>query len=65
MSYATIIKGVGIKRNGGVEAIEDLELPFPEVQPSEMLVKVIDHLLVEHNTSSRSPHGGSGTICRG
>jgi hypothetical protein len=44
MSYATTIKGVGIKQNGGVEAIEDLELPFPEVQPGEMLVKVIDHL---------------------
>jgi hypothetical protein len=68
MSYATSIKGVGIKKNGGVEVIEDLELPFPEVQPSEMLVKVIDHLLVEHNmhnTSSRSPHGDSGTIRRG
>lgn len=44
MSYDTTIKGVGIKQNGGVEAIEDLELPFPEVQPGEMLVKVIDHL---------------------
>ena len=45
MSYAATIKGVGIKQNGGVEVIEDLELPFPEVQPREMLVKVIvDHL---------------------
>ncbi len=44
MSYPTTVKGVGIKQNGGVEVIEDLELPFPDVQPGEMLVKVIDRL---------------------
>jgi hypothetical protein len=31
-------------QNGGVEVIEDLELPFPDVQRGEMLVKVIDRL---------------------
>jgi len=43
MSYPPFVKGIGIKRNGGVEVIEDLELPFPELQPRNMLVKVADH----------------------
>lgn len=44
MSYPATVKGVGIKQNGGVEVIENLELPFPEVHPGDMLVKVMDHL---------------------
>ncbi|KAI0307617.1 NAD(P)-binding protein [Multifurca ochricompacta] len=40
MPYPTVIKGVGIKQNGGVEVIEELELPFPQVDPGDMLVKV-------------------------
>jgi hypothetical protein len=43
MSYPATVKAVGIQQNGGVEVIENLELPFPKVQPGEMLVKVIDH----------------------
>ncbi|KAI0305085.1 hypothetical protein BC826DRAFT_896423, partial [Russula brevipes] len=39
MPYPPVVKGFGIKRNGGVEIIEDLELPFPELQPGNMLVK--------------------------
>jgi len=40
MPYPPVVKGFGIKRNGGVEIIE---LPFPELQPGNMLVKVADH----------------------
>jgi NADPH:quinone reductase len=40
MSYPTSIKAVGIRQNGGVEVIQDLELPFPEVKPGDILVKV-------------------------
>jgi hypothetical protein len=46
MSYPTTVKSVGIKKNGGLEVIEDLELPFPEVHPGDMLVKVMNHPLL-------------------
>jgi NADPH2:quinone reductase len=44
MPYPATVKSVGIRKNGGVEVIEDLELPFPEVHPGDMLVKVLDQL---------------------
>jgi hypothetical protein len=47
MSYPATVKGVGIKQNGGVEVIENLELPFPEVYPGDMLVKVMNHLYLQ------------------
>ncbi|KAI0303551.1 NAD-P-binding protein [Multifurca ochricompacta] len=40
MSYPTKIKAVGINETGGVEVIQDLEIPFPEVKPSDLLIKV-------------------------
>jgi len=40
MSYPKTVKAVGIKEQGGFEAIQDLELPFPEVTPTDLLVKV-------------------------
>ena len=38
-SYPSTVKAVGIKEVGGVEKIEDLELPFPSPKPNELLVK--------------------------
>ena len=40
MPYPTKIKAVGINETGGVEVIQDLEVPFPEVKPTDLLVKV-------------------------
>jgi hypothetical protein len=40
MSYPTKIKAVGIYETGGVEVIQNLEVPFPEVKPTDLLVKV-------------------------
>ncbi|TFY81404.1 hypothetical protein EWM64_g2606 [Hericium alpestre] len=40
MSYPKTSKAVGIQKTGGVEVIEDLELPFPEVKPDHLLIKV-------------------------
>jgi NADPH:quinone reductase-like Zn-dependent oxidoreductase len=40
MSYPTKIKAVGINETGGVEVIQNLEVPFPEVKPADLLVKV-------------------------
>ncbi|KAF8497236.1 NAD(P)-binding protein [Russula emetica] len=40
MSYPTKIKAVGINETGGVEVIQNLEVPFPEVKPTDLLVKV-------------------------
>ncbi|TFY77519.1 hypothetical protein EWM64_g6493 [Hericium alpestre] len=40
MAYPKTIKAVGIHKTGGVEVIEDLELPFPEVKPDHLLIKV-------------------------
>jgi hypothetical protein len=42
MSYPTKIRAVGINETGGVEVIQNLEVPFPEVKPTDLLVKV-DH----------------------
>ncbi|KAA1469322.1 NAD-P-binding protein [Dentipellis sp. KUC8613] len=39
-SYPSTIKGIGIHKTGGVENIEELSLPFPEVKPDHVLVKV-------------------------
>ncbi|TFY60926.1 hypothetical protein EVG20_g7246 [Dentipellis fragilis] len=39
-SYPSTIKGIGIHKTGGVENIEELTLPFPEVKPDHVLVKV-------------------------
>ena len=38
-SYPSTVKAVGIKEVGGVDKIEDLELPFPSPKPNELLVK--------------------------
>lgn len=40
MSYPTNIKAVGINETGGIEVIQNLEVPFPEVKPTDLLVKV-------------------------
>jgi hypothetical protein len=40
MSYPTKIKAVGINETGGVEVIQNLEVPFPKVKPTDLLVKV-------------------------
>jgi len=40
MSYPTKIKAVGINETGGIEVIQNLEVPFPEVKPTDLLVKV-------------------------
>lgn len=40
MPYPKKIKAVGINEAGGVEVIQDLEVPFPEVKPTDLLVKV-------------------------
>ncbi|KAI0261022.1 NAD-P-binding protein [Gloeopeniophorella convolvens] len=40
MSYPATIKAVGITKTGGVEVIENLELPFPTVKPTDILIKV-------------------------
>jgi hypothetical protein len=40
MSYPTKIRAVGINETGGVEVIQNLEVPFPEVKPTDLLVKV-------------------------
>ena len=40
MSYPTKIKAVGINETGDVEVIQDLEVPFPDVKPTDLLVKV-------------------------
>ena len=38
-NYPSTVKAVGIKEVGGVDKIEDLELPFPSPKPNELLVK--------------------------
>jgi len=40
MSYPPRIKAVGINETGGVEVIQDIEVPFPQVKPTDLLVKV-------------------------
>ncbi|KAH9063816.1 NAD-P-binding protein [Lactarius deliciosus] len=40
MSYPAKIKAVGIHETGGVEVIQNLEVPFPEVKPTDLLIKV-------------------------
>lgn len=40
MSYPTKIKAVGINETGGVEVIQNVEVPFPEVKPTDLLVKI-------------------------
>ncbi|KAI0003410.1 NAD(P)-binding protein [Russula compacta] len=40
MSYPTRIKAVGIHETGGPEAIQNLEIPFPEVKPTDLLIRV-------------------------
>ncbi len=40
MSYPAKIKAVGINETGGVEVIQNLEVPFPEVKPTDLLIKV-------------------------
>lgn len=40
MSYPSIIKAVGINETGGVEVIQNIEVPFPQVKPTDLLVKV-------------------------
>ncbi|KAH9955613.1 NAD-P-binding protein [Russula dissimulans] len=40
MPYPTKIKAVGINETGGVEVIQNLEVPFPQVKPDDLLVKV-------------------------
>jgi NADPH2:quinone reductase len=40
MSYPVKIKAVGIKETGGVEVIQNLEVPFPEVKSTDLLIRV-------------------------
>lgn len=40
MSYPPRIKAVGINETGGVEVIQNIEVPFPQVKPTDLLVKV-------------------------
>ncbi|KAI0059483.1 NAD(P)-binding protein [Artomyces pyxidatus] len=40
MSYPSTIKAVGIQQTGGVKVIENVRLPFPEVKPNELVIKV-------------------------
>lgn len=40
MSYPAKIKAVGINETGGVEVIQNLEVPFPEVKPTDLVIKV-------------------------
>lgn len=40
MSYPTKIKAVGIHETGDVDVIQNLEVPFPDVKPTDLLVKV-------------------------
>jgi len=40
MSYPAKIKAVGINETGGVEVIQNLEVPFPKVKPTDLLIKV-------------------------
>lgn len=40
MSYPTKIKAVGINETGDVEVIQNLEVPFPELKPSDLLIRV-------------------------
>ncbi|KAI0035144.1 NAD-P-binding protein [Vararia minispora EC-137] len=40
MTYPATVKAVGINKQGGVEEIQDLTLPFPQPKPNELLVKV-------------------------
>ena len=49
MSYPARIKAVGINETGGVEVIQNIEVPFPQVKPTDLLVKV--------RQSSSSPIG--------
>lgn len=40
MSYPAKIRAVGINETGGVEVIQNLEVPFPEVKTTDLLIKV-------------------------
>jgi NADPH2:quinone reductase len=40
-SYPAKIKAVGINETGGVEVIQNLEVPFPEIKPTDLLIKVL------------------------
>ena len=40
MSYPAKIRAVGINETGGVEVIQNLEVPFPEVKMTDLLIKV-------------------------
>jgi len=40
MSYPAKIKAVGINETGGVEVIQNLVVPFPEVKPTDLLIQV-------------------------
>ena len=41
MSYPPKIKAVGINETGGVEVIQNMEVPFPEVKTTDLLIKVL------------------------
>lgn len=40
MSYPAKIKAVGINETGGVEVIQNLEVPFPDLKPTDLLIRV-------------------------
>ena len=46
MSYPVKIKAVGINENGGVEVIQNLEVPFPEIKPTDLLIKVLCYIVI-------------------
>ena len=45
-SYPAKIKAVGINETGGVEVIQNLEVPFPEIKPTDLLIKVLCYIVV-------------------
>ena len=46
MSYPAKIKAVGINETGGIEVIQNLEVPFPEVKPTDLLIKVSCYIVI-------------------
>jgi len=59
MSYPAKIKAVGINETGGIEVIQNLEVPFPEVKSTDLLIKVL-YLIVTIVTVFNSPLGRMG-----
>jgi hypothetical protein len=65
MSYPAKIKAVGINETGGVEVIQNLEVLFPELKPTDLLIRVRCHIVIRV-TVLYSPLGRMGwcQLCR-